>query len=174
MAIPDSNMSPGSKRWEKPQVQAALWARHGCTIPLGIRCLLGRASSNDITLHSANVSRRHALIEQRDGAWWLEDLASRNGTFVNGVRVGSPTRIRDGAKLCFADMTLTFREYPLRKLMPAERIKPAPVRRSADLEWVPVPREDFEMLDLSIVLRARRMQDGLALGIRLMRPPTVI
>jgi hypothetical protein len=50
--------------------------------------LLGRHHGCDVMLGDASVSRRHAQLRFREGRWILQDLASRNGTTVNGVRVG--------------------------------------------------------------------------------------
>jgi len=49
--------------------------------------LIGRAATNDLVLHDTSVSARHARVVVADGGLWLEDLGSRNGTFV-----GSPPR----------------------------------------------------------------------------------
>jgi hypothetical protein len=54
----------------------------------GSELLLGRNSRCDVVLPSPTVSRRHALLSFRDGGWILRDLESKNGTLVNGVRVG--------------------------------------------------------------------------------------
>lgn len=61
----------------------------------------GRGLENDVVLDSLTVSREHARLERTDGLF-LEDLGSRNGTFVNGqrvqrARVGPGDRIRLGA-----------------------------------------------------------------------------
>ncbi|MFN3649303.1 MAG: FHA domain-containing protein [Armatimonadota bacterium] len=56
-------------------------------IPLGGTVTIGREEDNRIRLADAKVSRHHARIEPRSGAWVLRDLGSRNGTRVNGVRV---------------------------------------------------------------------------------------
>jgi adenylate cyclase len=53
----------------------------------GQSLLLGRAPGNDLVLQSVRVSSHHAAIEPRGDAWVVRDLGSRNGTFVNGVRV---------------------------------------------------------------------------------------
>jgi hypothetical protein len=50
--------------------------------------LIGRASSCDIVLVDQTVSRRHALLLFRDGAWIIRDMSSKNGVTVNGAPVG--------------------------------------------------------------------------------------
>jgi phosphoserine phosphatase RsbU/P len=52
------------------------------------RLVVGRAPESQIHLDNASVSRQHAeLTRDPFGRWWVRDLASRNGTFVNGQRV---------------------------------------------------------------------------------------
>lgn len=48
---------------------------------------LGRAEGNSVRLTERNISRKHALIRRREGGFWVEDVTSYNGLFVNGVRV---------------------------------------------------------------------------------------
>ena len=57
---------------------------------------MGRASTNTISLPDETASLEHALITQRNGKWWLEDLDSRNGTTLNGQAVTMPTVISAG------------------------------------------------------------------------------
>lgn len=57
---------------------------------------MGRASTNTISLPDETASLEHALITQRNGKWWLEDLESRNGTTLNGQAVTMPTVISAG------------------------------------------------------------------------------
>lgn len=59
------------------------------------RLLLGRHPACDVVVADASVSRRHAQLTLRDGVWVLQDLASTNGTAVNGQRVGR-TALRSG------------------------------------------------------------------------------
>jgi signal transduction histidine kinase len=59
---------------------------------------LGR-ESDDIPLTDRTVSRRHAQLYSDNGAWVLEDLKSANGTYVNGVRVREPIRLKHGDQL---------------------------------------------------------------------------
>jgi hypothetical protein len=53
--------------------------------------VIGRDESCDIVLPDPTVSRRHAKLVYRSGGWVIQDLASRNGTMLNGHRVGRST-----------------------------------------------------------------------------------
>ena len=64
-------------------------------------------------LDSRAVSRLHALIQKMEnGEYCLIDLGSRNGSFVNGRRVGVPVTLRDGDQLGFGDQKLVFKGIP--------------------------------------------------------------
>jgi hypothetical protein len=67
--------------------------------------LIGRHHSCDVVLCDPSVSRRHARLVFRDGSWVLQDLASTNGTAVNGVRVGR-CELRPGDHLALGDEQL--------------------------------------------------------------------
>ncbi|WP_129677750.1 FHA domain-containing protein [Candidatus Chloroploca sp. Khr17] len=58
----------------------------------------------------AGVSRSHALLVRRGAEYTLEDLASANGTFVNGRRLAPqvPTRLHSGDELLFGTLTVRF------------------------------------------------------------------
>jgi hypothetical protein len=56
-------------------------------LPAAGSFVIGRSSACNLALDDALVSRRHASIEVRDGGAFVEDLGSRNGVLVNGVRV---------------------------------------------------------------------------------------
>ena len=59
---------------------------------------VGRDLDNAVVLADPTVSGRHAVLHVREGAWWLEDLDSTNGTFVNGERLAreAPAIVRSG------------------------------------------------------------------------------
>jgi hypothetical protein len=59
---------------------------------------LGRSSSCQLVLAEDTVSRRHAALVLRDGAWRVVDLGSSNGTWVNGRRVVE-AEVRPGDEL---------------------------------------------------------------------------
>jgi pSer/pThr/pTyr-binding forkhead associated (FHA) protein len=48
--------------------------------------VLGRVNA-DLTVADARVSRRHAIITQEQGVYYIQDSASANGTLLNGVRL---------------------------------------------------------------------------------------
>lgn len=50
---------------------------------------LGRSSRNDIVIKDKFVSKNHLLIREKNQRYYLEDLGSANGTFLNGVKVDS-------------------------------------------------------------------------------------
>ncbi len=53
----------------------------------GERLNIGRGEDVDVTLDNAAVSRHHASLEMRNGTYYLTDLKSKNGTFVNGRKI---------------------------------------------------------------------------------------
>lgn len=59
---------------------------------------LGRGLDNALALEDTSVSRRHAMLTRTDDGWWLADLGSTNGSFVNGVRV-KDALLRDGDRV---------------------------------------------------------------------------
>lgn len=59
--------------------------------------VLGREVKNDIVIDDSEISRQHVrLTEQPEGGWQVEDLASTNGTFVNGERLTGPRLLKPG------------------------------------------------------------------------------
>lgn len=76
---------------------------------------VGREPGTTVWLDSPSVSRRHARILVGHDRVLVEDLGSKNGTFVRGVRIDQPTPIEDGDELRFGSVTATFRsraEFP--------------------------------------------------------------
>jgi pSer/pThr/pTyr-binding forkhead associated (FHA) protein len=50
-------------------------------------CTIGRSPDNNIQIMDKTVSRRHLKIFKKKNEYYIQDLKSRNGTFVNGSRV---------------------------------------------------------------------------------------
>lgn len=61
--------------------------------------MLGRDPGCDIPILDESVSTRHSQLSYHHGQWWLEDLASTNGTFLNGSEVSMPTVITSGDEI---------------------------------------------------------------------------
>ncbi len=71
---------------------------------------LGRAGDNTLVLDDPFVSAHHALVLWRDERWWLEDLESHNGTFLNGERVSSARPLTSGDRIRLGETQLRFWE----------------------------------------------------------------
>ena len=86
-----------------------LTVKAGADVGRRIECtstaVLGRLEG-DIIIDDVEVSRRHATIRVVDGALTVEDLGSRNGTKVNGSRIGGPTGISVGDVIEVGDTQL--------------------------------------------------------------------
>lgn len=70
---------------------------------------IGRADDCTLCLNSRLISRHHAAITWDGTHLWIDDLGSRNGTFVNGKRTTSPTALNDRDELRLGDVILKFR-----------------------------------------------------------------
>ncbi|HVS33712.1 MAG TPA: FHA domain-containing protein [Thermoanaerobaculia bacterium] len=71
--------------------------------------VIGRDGDCAVTLPDPLVSRRHALVRLTAGQATIEDLGSRNGTLVNGVRIAARTELSDGDTIEVGPVRMTFR-----------------------------------------------------------------
>ncbi|MBX3437213.1 MAG: SpoIIE family protein phosphatase [Planctomycetaceae bacterium] len=74
----------------------------------GERTVIGRHPNCQVVLDNASVSRHHAQILESHGTFYLEDLRSRNGTFLNGAPLESRTQLSDGDQIRVCDIVLAF------------------------------------------------------------------
>jgi hypothetical protein len=82
--------------------------RVGESFPLNAdRMTIGRRPDADIFLDDVTVSRDHALLVRRSGDYYLDDLGSLNGTYVNRHRIESH-RLEDGDELQVGKFKLTY------------------------------------------------------------------
>ena len=82
--------------------------RVGQSFPLqGERVSIGRSPDADVFLDDVTVSRDHAVLVRRSGAWFLDDSGSLNGTYVNRRRIDSH-RLEDGDELQVGKYKLTY------------------------------------------------------------------
>ena len=73
--------------------------RKGKTYDLGEEQTVGRAAGCQITLDDTYVSQLHARIFNKDGTWFVEDLGSTNGTYLNTKRVSQPLAVKRGDQI---------------------------------------------------------------------------
>ena len=74
--------------------------------------VLGRHPDCDIVLDVQAVSRQHARILRTGADFYVEDMESRNGTFVNGEKIAERRLLRDNDRLKICNLLFTFRLYP--------------------------------------------------------------
>ena len=81
------------------------------TVPVTGSCSIGRALGNQLVLADEKASRKHALIHrQGEHEYWLVDLGSSNGSYLDGRRVSQPMALRDGSVIRIGSSTLLFRQ----------------------------------------------------------------
>lgn len=92
-------------------VQACLIAEEGLTkgmvFPLEGRLSIGRGEENDIRLTHSTVSRQHTLVYFENGQPFVQDMESRNGTYLNGERIDRAT-LTSGDVIWVGDVALRF------------------------------------------------------------------
>jgi adenylate cyclase len=94
-----------------PEEQGAWLETNGNRHILHGTCSVGRGAANTLVLDLPKVSRMHALIQvQNIGEFWLVDLGSSNGTFLNKRRVHQPVRLHDQDKILIGGKQFIFRE----------------------------------------------------------------
>lgn len=76
--------------------------------------VVGRASVADLRLQHPSISRRHAQVRRVGEQFWVKDLGSQNGTFVNKQRIASEVEVRPGDLLAIGNALLKLRG-PLQK-----------------------------------------------------------
>jgi hypothetical protein len=91
----------------------------GRMIPLARELTIGRDTANGLVLDVPTVSRRHATVTERAGRWYVADVGSSNGTFVNGdrLRPGVVRQLRHADRIGIGSETVLFSS-------PAERDDP--------------------------------------------------
>lgn len=78
----------------------------GASLPLDAVTTIGRDVNNSIAVDDPFASAEHAVLTYRGRAWFVEDLASTNGTYVNGVQVEGIAEIGFGDELQVGEVRL--------------------------------------------------------------------
>jgi adenylate cyclase len=107
---------------QSPEPDTAFLAEGATVFPLshGHFWRIGRSADNEIVLKSDVVSRCHAMVQRAEaGTFYLIDMGSRNGSFVNAARVSVPSALHAGDVISIGDRKLQFH---------SERPRPVPVQ----------------------------------------------
>ena len=81
----------------------------GKNFDLGQELTLGRADKCHVVLDDTYVSQVHARIFSRGDSYYIEDLGSTNGTYLNRKRVGGPTELQRGDRVKIGKTVLEMR-----------------------------------------------------------------
>ena len=99
---------PAARSGAGPGQPRLLWEKRTFPLREGEN-LLGRTEDAAAKIDAATVSRHHARILVSKGGATLEDLGSKNGTYLGGERLGAPRALRDGDEIALGRIRLTFR-----------------------------------------------------------------
>jgi len=75
---------------------------------------IGRSSENHLVIDDPFASANHVLVVWRENRWWIEDLGSHNGTYVNDERVTKPKTLNSGDRIRVGETVLRFEPEPVR------------------------------------------------------------
>lgn len=92
----------------KPQNSAEYGIKSKYRIGSGGPIVIGRGENCDITADDLYLSQEHFMIECVDGEWYITDLKSKNGTYVNGNKIKKTKRLEDGDVISFGDIQFEF------------------------------------------------------------------
>lgn len=112
--------------------------------------LIGRDPGVDFSIEEYVISRRHAKLERRDDGFYVKDIGSKNGTFVNHRPV-SEARLSDGDRIALGTIVLLYRNPKEVDFEAINKAKTA--RRAAAVPRVELPEEpspEVETVDDSV------------------------
>jgi pSer/pThr/pTyr-binding forkhead associated (FHA) protein len=125
---------------------------------------IGRDPTNDIVIEHRLASRRHARFEKDDVGFYIHDLESTNGTFVNGQRIQGKHLLRNNDEVWIGDTVILFRDPEAtmkgtpppvarqRVLAPQEELRVDTKAKEVYLRGLPLDppltAKEFQLLDL--------------------------
>jgi phosphoserine phosphatase RsbU/P len=110
--------------------------------------LIGRSPACDIVVDSRQTSGRHAMILNSGGIYYVEDLNSSNGTYVNRERIRERTRLQPGDLIEIYGLAVTFVEEE-----PADDLELRQTMTVAEIPSLEAPPEILSSLDIGAELR---------------------
>jgi pSer/pThr/pTyr-binding forkhead associated (FHA) protein len=120
------------------------------------QAVIGRLRGCDLRIGSAEVSRRHCRLLQRDGYLTVEDLQSSNGTFLNGVAVRGLQVVRPGDRLRVGPVTFVVQYQPtpgaIDRLPEVEEVVEELPEVEEVVEELPLVEDEVPVVDAEAVL----------------------
>jgi pSer/pThr/pTyr-binding forkhead associated (FHA) protein len=109
--LAEAEIADGATVTSPPGLSQTYWLQDGTSLHAlvpGVNSV-GRLPDNTVILKDEHVSRRHcAVVIHRDGRCELHDIASKNGTVLNGHKICGPTRLKPGDTIVLCARKLTF------------------------------------------------------------------
>ncbi|MFC1851895.1 FHA domain-containing protein [candidate division CSSED10-310 bacterium] len=115
----------------------------------GEKTILGREDKNDIVLEGSSVSRLHSQVLLEGEDFYIEDLGSRNGTLVNGIRI-TKELLKDGDEIAIGEYTFLFEE-DVQTESKDETLVSSLAEVEVEQKPPPVESERFESTDAEFV-----------------------
>jgi hypothetical protein len=116
-AVPKASRQPRPQRPAKPRrgvpskLVVTQGALAGTTVSLsGAPVLIGRAPDSTLVLTDDYASTRHARVFPQEGDWFVEDLGSTNGTYLDRSKVTGPTQVPLGVPIRIGKTVLELRK----------------------------------------------------------------
>ena len=115
--------------------------------------IIGRHDDCDLRIPLKDISRRHCQINRNNESLKIQDLGSRNGTFINGKRINEETVARAGDYITILPLTFVLQiNGEPKKIAPPKWTKPAPKEQKKEPPKEKPPADDpsgsFPELDL--------------------------
>lgn len=117
--------------------------------------IMGRSRSADLFIDDPSASRRHARIVVSLGETYLEDLGSKNGTLLNGLRLAGTRKLRVGDRITIGNHH--FRLSPECALI---EVQPSALVATDEPDWSHMSDQTERTLDLLDVLLNERYRDA--------------
>ena len=110
-------------------VKEGLPGQDGREISLeGSETIIGRSKEVDVPIDSTFASRQHASITHTEGAYWLTDMNSKNGTMLNNKPITAAIQLTDGSEIRIGDIVLTFVDPAVTRVYAGTKATPPPIR----------------------------------------------
>lgn len=109
-SIAEMRRTQGTEAGKKGMEQRVALVKKTNRNPFTAQIYVGRASNNDVVIEDPNVSKSHAFLEQNSGHWFVTDMGSVNGTWLDAAKIetATPRELRDGGRLRLGTLELQF------------------------------------------------------------------